>query len=746
MVTQDYDTCTTTLTATVAPKVTSAFAGVTKLIGCGTGANANKAEVTIANVEGGSGAYEYNFDGTWTTTNAGWLAAGTHTVSVRAVGTGNSCQYDMSVTVPAALAQPTIKTEVFYACDGKAILNVGVANPDPTLKYLYSLDGAAYTTTYLYTNVASGTHSISVQYEYASAPSPVMLLKETFGSGPKTDLPAGVTSFTYGTLFNEGEYEVNNYDNVKTLSPPHFGTGCASYNWVEIVDHTSGGTDSQGRVFMTNAKTVSAIGDLFYKKKVKNVAPNSEIKYEFYILNLFREDRKYYPGQATPAPAASLPSSIPYPGEAIKPNIKIRLVATDGTEIDVETTGEIPNSVCGAGLANWRKIEGTLNSGNNTEFTIEFRSNGSNTHGFGDDFALDDITVYQVPKACGQVVSTTQVVTANGQDIPAFTVSKTYDCATGKGALTVTPTATTGFTYTYTLGSTTYTSTTATFTGLDLEQTYTVSISYQAVSNTVTLLNEDFGAGTEAVKSSYTAKNLYFNENRVATYNAYNANGQFHNHPIYSGLQEGEYTIAHNLLTGPFSSVWRTPNDHTGNTNGRIFFVNPSASPLQTIYAREVNVLPNQALTFSAYFYNLLINTGSNDPKVRLTVYKNKTDYENNSTPLKSFISNEIPRNANDPNAWKQESVSLTATEVGARSSVYVVVSMVSPDSGGHDMAMDDIRITQSIGCEATVTATVLPGVTRAFAGVTKLIGCGTGLNANKAEVQVTNIEGGTAP
>lgn len=150
LVTQAYDTCTTTLTATVAPKVTQAFAGVTRLIGCGTGANANKAEVTITNVQGGTGAYEYNFDGTWVATNTGWLAAGTHTVSVRAAGTGNSCQYDMSVTVLAAIAQPTIKTAVHYACDGKAILNIGVENPDPELTYMYSLDGGAYTTTYVY--------------------------------------------------------------------------------------------------------------------------------------------------------------------------------------------------------------------------------------------------------------------------------------------------------------------------------------------------------------------------------------------------------------------------------------------------------------------------------------------------------------------------------------------------------------------------------------------------------------------
>ena len=192
--------CTTSFTLTVAPKITQAFAGVTKLIGCGTGGNANKAEVTIANVEGGSGAYEYNFGGTWTTTNAGWLAAGTHTVSVRAVGTGNSCAYDMSVTVPNPIAQPTIKTEVFYDCDGKAVLKVGVANSDPALKYLYSLDGAAYTTTYLYTNVASGTHSVSVQYAHREVPSPHLLFKEDFGKGdPYTTPPLGMTP-SYGIV------------------------------------------------------------------------------------------------------------------------------------------------------------------------------------------------------------------------------------------------------------------------------------------------------------------------------------------------------------------------------------------------------------------------------------------------------------------------------------------------------------------------------------------------------------------
>ena len=696
LVTQAYETCASTITATVAPKVTQAFAGVTKLIGCGTGASVNKAEVTIANVQGGT-AYEYNFDGTWTTTNIGWLPAGTHTVSVRAAGTGNSCQYDMSVTVPAALAQPTIKTDVFYACDGKAILNIGVANPDPSLTYLYSLDGAAYTTTYLYTNISTGTHTVSVQYEYRNAPSPVMLLKETFGSGPRTSLPATTTPMPFG--LGVGAYEVTNPTQYNaTYTPMAGGAGygksmlsltCApNHVWVPVPDHTSGGTDTQGRFFLTNAQAVLSDGDVFYKKKVTGIAPNSEIKWEFFILNLFREDEKMGGSQ-----------------NAIKPNIRVVLVANDNTVIASKNTGEVPNSICGAGLNNWHKYEGTFNSGTHTEFTIEFRSNGSSSHAWGNDFCIDDITVYQVPQACGQVVSTTKVVTANNQDIPSFTVSKTYDCATGKGVLTVTPTATTGFTYTYTLGSTTYTSTTATFTGLDLEQTYTVSISYQSASKTVTLLKEDFGAGTTAVRSSYTGNNIFYNPNLSGNYTVTNAKGEQKAH-TGGMLQDGEYTVARNLISP--TGTWRNPNDHSGKPNGRMYFVNPPAGTSQTIYAREVSVLANRPLTFSGYFYNLYRNTGGNNPKVELVVYKNKKEYEDNLTPLKSFTSNDIPANGNNANAWKQEKVELTATEVGAHSSVYVVVRMVNPLASGHDMAMDDIAVTQTLDiCPATVTATL---------------------------------------
>ena len=697
--------CKATVTATVQNQVQKAFAGVTKLIGCGTGANASLAEVTIANVEGGSGTYEYQFDGlTWTNTNTGWLSAGTHTVSVRDSVT-KSCAYDMSVTVPAALAQPTIKTAVHYACDGKAILNIGVENPDPALKYLYSLDGAAYTTTYVYTGVASGTHSVSVQYEHRSVPSPVMLLKETFGSDnadtclPNPSMTTYVCEAGKLTVPIQGGYGIINGHSgllnrgVVPCSTPK-GNNAADV-WVPVKDHTTMGADPNGRFFMVDARYSSGVGDLFYKKKVKNIPLNSNINIEFFILNLFREDNKNILGI----------------GDAVLPNIRVLLVDNGGNEIMHFDTGAVPNSVCGAGLDNWKRMQTVLNSGNHSEFTIEFRANQTVNNGWGNDFCIDDITVFVEPKACGQVVSTTQIVTANGQDIPAFTVSKTYDCATGKGALTVTPTATTGFTYTYTLGTTTYTSTTATFTGLDLEQTYTVSISYQAVSNTVTLLNEDFGAGTTPIRSPYVGKNLYFNENTSAAYTSYNANGQSRAHAAGTFLKEEEYCIADHIAIRSYD--WDNPSDHTGKTNGRMLYINGiSAVPTQEVYARQVNVVPNLPLTFTTSFYNLIHNPAvlpPKTPRVNIALYESEAAYRANANNVITQTTIlDIPSTGNK---WETQTITLTAAQVANRTTMYAVVRMHNVLSSGHDLAIDDIVITQKLpACTTSVTATLTKG------------------------------------
>ena len=688
--------CSRTVTATVQNQVQKAFAGVTKLIGCGTGANASLAEVTIANVEGGSGTYEYKFDGlTWTNTNTGWLSAGTHTVSVRDSVT-KSCAYDMSVTVPAAIAQPTIKTAVHYACDGKAILNVGVANPDPALKYLYSLDGAAYTTTYLYTGVTSGTHSVSVQYEHRSVPSPSLLFREDFGVGGKTRLPADRegTGVTYGGV-NPGYYEITNsalftgYTGGAGCGKFLVSTTCApNHVWTLPLDHTSGGTDPQGRFFAMNGSGVVPDGELFYKRKVTNIKPGKDIKWEFYIMDLCREDEKWS------GPCALLGGRNL---ELIQPDIRVQLVDNGGNLIAAPVnTGVVPRSICSAGMANWHKYEGTFNPGTHTEFTIEFRSNGSRDHAWGNDFVIDDITVYQDPDTCGQVVSTTQIVTANNQDIPAFTVSKTYNCATGKGALTVTPTATTGFTYTYTLGSTTYTGTTATFTGLTLEQIYTVSVSYQAVSNTITLLNEDFGTGT-ITTSPYIPSE--------------------YNYRPYGIPAKRDYRVAKDHNTS--SSDWYHPTDHTNKPNGRMLFLWPKDEANEIIYQREISVIKNKEVDYSVWVNNYVMSSSpliTYDPQIQVLFYKTIADVSANNYILVNGAAPEIKTitKATSSSDWKQLVGKLSATSVGNAEKLIMVIKShrhLSPGTAGNDFAIDDIVVTQKLpACTTSVTATLTKG------------------------------------
>ena len=711
LVTQAYEACTTTITTTVITPVTRAFAGVTKLIGCGTGLNANKAEVQVTNIEGGTAPYEYQFGAgaSWVASNTGWLDAGTHTVSVRNAGTAG-CVYSMSVTIPTALAAPVIKTEVFYDCDGKPTLQVGVQNPVEELTYLYKLDNGAFTTTYIFTDISTGTHEVSVKYSYRQISSPYILMKEDFGKGEPMALPGIVPSTWQHQPANGGTQALDCLHEGKyTVAPQSKVIACAGWCWNIPKDHTSNGTDATGRYYAMNIGGALA-GQRFYYRDVDNVKPNRPVKYEMYLVNLLDPTCPFLSGSEA--------------------NIQITIIdKVTSAVLDTKTTGALPRA---ANNFAWQKYEGTLNPGNATSIRIEFRD--LETGSAGNDFAIDDITVYQDPDTCGQVVSSTLNVT----DKPTgatFTAAQ-LGCANTNGTIVITASPTTGYIYTYTLQGGTATSVN-TFRNLSLG-THTFTINYAPVTNTLVLLNEDFGEGTDAVKSYYAAKNLYFNTNKSGAYTAYNGNGQGLAHNNAGGLQEYEYTIAHQLIDN--NGNWNVPNDHSGKVNGRKLFVNPTTMTQQNLYLRQVSVLPNTSLKFSAQFFNLLKNAGT-EPIVQLAVY----DKEGGNL-ISQTAPYTVPHSTNG-NDWYQQLLTLTDSQVGARNTLYVVVRMLSTIPGGHDLAIDDILVTQNLAtCSATITATVSSGVTRAFAGITKLIGCGTGLNANKAEVQVTNIEGGTAP
>lgn len=185
------------------------YAGVTKLIGCGSGTNANKAEVSVTNVTGAT-AYDYSFDGgiNWQPSNKGWLPQGTHTNKIQVRNRNNTSQvYKMSVTIPAPPSVvPIITKEFLYDCDGRPTLKVGIQNPQPSYRYYFKLDNAgAFSSNYIFQNVSTGTHTITVKYEDTTVPSPSMLLREDFGVGPENMYLTQVTqgaSTTYQKAFD----------------------------------------------------------------------------------------------------------------------------------------------------------------------------------------------------------------------------------------------------------------------------------------------------------------------------------------------------------------------------------------------------------------------------------------------------------------------------------------------------------------------------------------------------------------
>ena len=418
-----------------------AFAAVT-VLACDNPANA--AEIRVFNESGGTtNTYKYSIDGVnfGTSKVFSGLAPGTYTITVKndPDAHGRFCTWTKDIQVQAPIAAPTLTPTLTYDCDGRARLQIATNKNEYSYTRLYTPTTPSLPTNYATdftegriekidfpTIATGGPQTARVFYKESRPPSSMLIFREDFGSGKNACLPAGMTSYTCevtagGPEIKEGYYAIYNanYYNTNT-NVLNVTRNCSDrQRWVTLPDHTSNGTDPDGRYFACNAKTVTPDGDLFYKRQVTDIPANSDIRYEFYIANLFREDTKlegYTSGR-----------------DAIKPNIRVRLVDNGGNVIGTSDTGEIPNSTCGAGMDNWRKMSGVINTGSHTSFTIEFRSNGAAPHGWGNDFALDDIEVYYIPKACDNKYSdvTVQVDASDSKKLKISALTETEETCNG---------------------------------------------------------------------------------------------------------------------------------------------------------------------------------------------------------------------------------------------------------------------------------------------------------------------------
>ena len=394
-------TCTFTLPAITIPDLTAtdnliASAGVEKLVECGTGANAGKALVRFANVQGGVPPYEYSFDGgvNFGTATQTWLAPGTYQLAVR---DNYGCRRDnITVKVDNKIVEPTFSTTLTYNCEGKATVKVN-SSKGTTYTYTYQVDGGTPQNSDTFANLTPGTHTIVIQYADANPPTKNVLFLEDFGVGTthvKTPYindsyvfePQDGSTILYnragvgranphGPTVNDGEYTV-----VDKMRPNLWGD--------DPVDHTG---KTNGRILFVNIGSSAGVAGILYQRKMTDIIPNKPIQFSIALYNLIRGD-----GHTT---------------AANDPNIKLELYRTEAdalAQTNILASNNIGFIPKHANVNDWKEYKVQLNPGNNTTLYAVVRS-FSDVIG-GNDLAIDDIYLYQEPEACPSTYTTTVVV------------------------------------------------------------------------------------------------------------------------------------------------------------------------------------------------------------------------------------------------------------------------------------------------------------------------------------------------
>jgi len=395
-----------------------AFAGVVQLP-CET--PVNSAEILVANVSGGiNNQYEYQLDtGGWVTNKRFQnVAPGTHTIRVRnKVASGDPyCEWEQTLQVPSPIVRPTLTGTLKYDCDGKARMEITTDKANYSYTTLHTPTHGANATALpaaptsaftagsvppvdFPTLTASGLQTVRVFYKETAAPQPIVLIKEDFGTGgPVCGLPGVPSNWGCGTPDNH--HYISGYNNGY-LDP----NGC----WTTPYDHTNPSPTSDGRFAFYNIGNVGGMGSggILYEKHVRDIEPNQPIKYKLYLFNVVDIGC----------------SSI------IRPNVEIRLVDSGGNVITSQSSGEIaPNN---RSRVDWHEFSGQLNPGTNTEFSIQIRSIAVGYS--GNDLAIDDIYVYQEPKACtsSYIDITSNVESSDSKKLKITALTETEETCSG---------------------------------------------------------------------------------------------------------------------------------------------------------------------------------------------------------------------------------------------------------------------------------------------------------------------------
>ncbi|PKB42660.1 gliding motility-associated-like protein [Cellulophaga sp. RHA19] len=292
------------------------------------------------------------------------------------------------------------------------------------------------------------------------------------------------------------------------------------------------------------------------------------------------------------------------------------------------------------------------------------------------------------------------VTVDSAPEAPTFAPSISYDCE-GLGEITVTPSST-DFDYVYSINGSFNTpdNTSNVFTDVAAGN-HTIRVDYtsNATPTPSNLLSEDFGVGANT--SITQIDPLYCYEPQDGTVRPCDPG-------VHTRINDGEYSVTQ-AIASPFST-WRSPNDHTGNANGRFLAINVGgvAGVGGIVYAkRGIEVIPNRDITISTWAYNLL-RTGESggDPTIEIELV------DAGGTVINSVSTGNIPKN-NNANDWHNYTVTLNP---GANTNLDIVIRTNSAVVDGNDIAIDDIQAFQFPEvCSSSVTFDVLVEAGKAF-------------------------------
>ena len=388
------------VTITTPASALTASAGVSELAGCGVN---GEGKVRITNPQGGKAPYTYSFDGgkTWGNTKEAFLMPGTYTLFVK---DDLGCVFPMKgIKIDEKPQAPTIKVDSpVFNCNGTATSTVTITNTaGVNYTYEYLRNGVVNPNTAnpnVFLDVPAGDHTITVNYKVVSVPTFSNLLKEDFGSGPDVASPGiNKTYYCFERQVDNscnGSKQLNDGDHTVTSSIlfPHGA-------WINPVDHTTGTAVNKGRYLAVNiGATIPKTANL-YEKDINDIIHNQPISVELFAINLLNKNNGQF-----------------------DPDLQLALVDNaTGKDVSSVFTGNIPKT------EKWEKYLLTLNPGANSSLKFVVRSNVQRTD--GNDVAIDDISVFQLPKSCG-VTTAFPITVAGGKAFTAsVTASKDVTCA-----------------------------------------------------------------------------------------------------------------------------------------------------------------------------------------------------------------------------------------------------------------------------------------------------------------------------